>query len=840
MVYRTTFVINRKTGRKSCIPLLTKLKKVLLILSLLYLLMPVHAQEYNLLRGYVTDNMATPLPGVVIRLTTGGGTITDDAGRYELRLETGVYRVSYQYISFSTVTVDQLVDGNTTLNISLTQDESQLKTVNVTNRRKDFSYQVIRNTIAEKENYQNQYTNQKRTIYVKSKETNTSSAEDDKKAEDKNTVEEITKQLDSIPDLNYFEGKFTQYREIPRGFKQVKEAAKRLGSQYSLLYTNTTDADFNFYDNLIFVKKLGDNSYVSPLSNTAFLSYKYKLLGSDFETGKKYYRIQVKPRKMGNALFSGELHIWDESWKLKYVNLSVPKRSLILYNDFNIEQWYTDKKGKWVLSKELMQWEIKTKSSQSIGEAQILFQDYSFDSTYAKRFFNTEVGITQDSAYERDTSYWSTIRPVPLTTDESKFIAYKDSIYRLTTSVEYLDSLDSTYNRLTIPNLLWDGQGIINREKKVLWTFDPVLAMINPVPIGGFRLRYSMSYSKTFESRKKLYISPNLNYGFRNNDLKGGMSVNYLYNPKKLARINIAYFNDFSAINNFATIQDIFSRANFFETNTLRLYHNFEVLNGLYFSSSLSSNIRRPLTDFEFNPQFDSTFNNTGNPPIAFKTNGSSVIRIGLSYTPKQLYIQEPKEKIVLGSSWPTFSLFYEQAVPNLLKATTDFKYLELGMNQTVNLGIFGTSSYSIQIGSFLDTTAMLAMDYKYQRGGDQYFFIPPLFGYQLIDSTFPVFNGYFESHYNHEFNGFITSKVPGIKQLNIKLSAGGGILYVPERNFQYSELHTGASRVFRIGRERFKLGIHYVVSQGNKQGFRSGVKFLVTPYNAANSSWAF
>jgi len=284
------------------------------------------------------------------------------------------------------------------------------------------------------------------------------------------------------------------------------------------------------------------------------------------------------------------------------------------------------------------------------------------------------------------------------------------------------------------------------------------------------------------KAEKKLYVSPNLNYGFRNNDVKGGISVNYLYNPKRLARVNVSYYNDFSAINNFATIQDIFSRANFFETNTLRLYHNFEVLNGLYLSSSLSSNIRRPLTDFEFNPQFDSSFNNTNNSPIAFQTSGSSVIRIGLSYTPKQLYIQEPKEKIVLGSSWPTFTLFYEQAVPNLLKATTDFKYLELGMNQTVNLGIFGTSSYAIQIGSFLDTTAMLAMDYKYQRGGDKYFFIPPLFGYQLIDSTFPVFSGYFESHYNHEFNGFITSKVPGIKQLNIKLSAGGGLLYVPER----------------------------------------------------------
>ena len=168
------------------------------------------------------------------------------------------------------------------------------------------------------------------------------------------------------------------------------------------------------------------------------------------------------------------------------------------------------------------------------------------------------------------------------------------------------------------------------------------------------------------------------------------------------------------------------------------------------------------------------------------------------------------------------------------------FLVICLNICQKINLGIFGVSEYSVQVGSFLDTTKMLPIDYRYQRGGDPYFFIPPMFGYQLIDSTFPVFKGFFESHYNHEFNGFLTSKVPGLKQLNIRLSAGGGLLYVPERNFQYAELHTGANRLFRWGKVRFKLGVYYVVSQNNKQGFRSGFKFLVTPWNPKNSSWAF
>lgn len=802
------------------------------------------AQEYILLRGYVTDSNAIPMPGVLVRLIDGSGTITDDAGRYELRLVEGVHRVSFQYIGHTSQTMDQLVKGPTTLNITMYPDESEIGTITVTRKRKDLSYQIIRNAIEAKEKYLNQYVNQKRKIYVKSKEkvTTTAKMDDDDEPEEEVDIDDIGKQPkdDSIPNLNYFEGSFTQYTRPPRGFKQVKEAAKKLGSQRTLMYTNTSDADFNFLNNLIYVKRLGDNSYVSPLSNTAMLSYKYKLLGSSFDGDQKYYRIQVKPRKMGNALFSGELHIWDSTWALKYIDLDVPKRSLILYTSFNIKQWYGSVQEKRVLEKELLTWDIKTRKDITDGTSSVLFQSYSFDSTYAKRFFNAEIGITQDSAYERDTSFWSTIRPEPLTNEEALFIAYSDSVMRVRTSKWYLDSIDSVFNKLTFLNVTWQGQGHINRAKKTLWSFDPLISMINPVAIGGFRLRYGISYTKTFENRKRIFIAPYGNYGFRNNDMKGGLSVRHLYNPKKLSNINVSFANDFGAVNNFATIRDVFSRSNFYEVFTSGIFHSTELFNGFYLRSSLRANIRKPLTEFAFNPQFDSTFNNTGNPPLDFDVNGSSIIRIGISYTPKQLFIQEPKEKIVLGSRYPTFSLYYEKAVPRLFGATTDFQYAELGMAQKINLGIFGRSEYSVQVGAFLDTSEMLPMDYKWQRGGDPYFFLPPMFGYQLIDSTFPVFKSFFESHYNHEFNGFITSKIPGLKQLNIKLSGGGGLLYVPERNFQYIELHAGASRVFRLGKERIKIGIHYAAAQSNQQGFRNGFKFLITPFNAENSSWAF
>ena len=100
---------------------------------------------------------------------------------------------------------------------------------------------------------------------------------------------------------------------------------------------------------------------------------------------------------------------------------------------------------------------------------------------------------------------------------------------------------------------------------------------------------------------------------------------------------------------------------------------------------------------------------------------------------------------------------------------------MSASVRQTFNVGIIGTSEYRLSIGKFLDTTRLAVMDYKYMRGGDNYFFSPAMLTYQLIPKTFPVFNWYFESHYVHQFNGFLTSKIPLLNKTKIREMAGGG-----------------------------------------------------------------
>jgi hypothetical protein len=809
------------------------------IAAILFLLLSVTAwaQEYHTLRGYVTDANAEPLIGVYIRVANlNVGTVSNEKGQYEIKLPEGLNRISYTYMGFQTQVVDLVIRKEITQNIRLEEAENNLKGVEINNRKKDLSYEIIQQVIDKREEYQNQFTTQKRHIYVKSVEKNTFTKED---KDDKELAEDLLKSAkDSLPNLNLFEGDFTQHVKPPNGFKEEKEAAKKLGSQRTLFFTSTTDANFDFNENLIYVKKLGDNQYISPISSTAMLAYKYKLVGSRFEGDQKIYTIKVTPRKMGNALFKGELEVWDSLFTIKSVSLELSKNSLILYDKFSVHQQYVFSNGRRILASENFTWQLKTSKSTTDGRCEVVYSKYVFDSTYAKKYFNAEVGVTKEDAYEKDTGFWASIRPVPLTEEEYQFITYQDSVIRLHTSKHYLDSIDSVYNKPTFMKIAWAGLGHINRDKKTHWDFDPITGIIDPVPIGGWRLRYSVNYFKKFENRKAISVSPFINYGLRNRDVKGNLGLYYLYNPKKISSISLNTGKYFGFVNNFATILDIFNRNNFYEERYASLYHRTELINGLYSGLGLRSTYRQDLGDFKFNPEFDSVF--VDNNPKKFDSHSAFILRVGLSYTPKQLYIQEPKEKIILGSKYPTFSLYYAQALPKFFGSSTNYKVLDFGISQKFNIGIFGTSEYSINVGEFLDTSLLRIMDYRYQRGGDKFLLLPTMFGYQLIDSTFATFGAVVESHYNHEFNGFITSKIPGLKQLDIRTSAGGGVLYVPERKYQYAELLFGANRIFKIGKDRYKLGVYYVVAQNNTSGFASGFKFSINPYNADTSTWSF
>ena len=200
----------------------------------------------------------------------------------------------------------------------------------------------------------------------------------------------------------------------------------------------------------------------------------------------------------------------------------------------------------------------------------------------------------------------------------------------------------------------------------------------------------------------------------------------------------------------------------------------------------------------------------------------------------------EPKQKIVLGSNWPTFSIVYKQAIPGILGSKIDFQYLEYRMEQELSLGLSGKSTIIANSGSFLSNRNVSVMDYRYQRRGDVNLFAAPLYNFQQLDSTFTTFNRFVELHYLHEFNGSIVNKIPFLKILKITERAGANFLYAPERrNMFYYEAFVGVDKAFRFISDRYKIGIYFTAGYSNIfEKPRFGFKINFQGYDRYSNVW--
>jgi hypothetical protein len=284
-------------------------------------------------------------------------------------------------------------------------------------------------------------------------------------------------------------------------------------------------------------------------------------------------------------------------------------------------------------------------------------------------------------------------------------------------------------------------------------------------------------------------------------------------------------------------------RSNIYLKNGLGVGHSFEIINGLYLFTDVNIAFRRSVSDYKTNPKVDSLFGNIleNNEAIYFKPYNAMYGQVRLQYTPYQRYIREPKEKIIFGSKWPTFYTQWRKGIPGIINSKVDFDYLEFGIEQEIKLGLTGISSYTIRSGSFISKTDLRLVDYKFERQGDPLLFLNPKEAFQALDSTFPVFNRFYEVHYIHEFNGAIINKIPLLKKLQLREVAGAGFLIAPERNLQYAEGFAGIERVIKWPFNpltKFKLGVYIVGSAANKFSNPVQFKIGITSWDKIKNKW--
>lgn len=786
--------------------------------------------------GKITNSSFEALPNASVHLKTSSvGTLSKEDGSYELFVSKGTYEIVVSMVGYKTRILPMVVNEEILQNITLEDDEQKttLSEVLIKVKLRDRADEIMKKLVEKKDSVNPGLRGYSYKAYIKA------TLQDSTLREEGDTLQPPEPAVKTVSEVV-----LKVDRDEAGRVKEERIGVKTTGEARKLFYESTTDGDFNFYSNLVSVPSLSATPFVSPVSATGLLAYKFKTLRIERRGREKLYTLSVKPRALTNATLEGELTVSDSTWTILYCRFRFPQYHLQEYNFFEVEQQHDFINGQaWLLKQQKFTYYADGKKNRIGGQAVVNYSDYELNKTFARRHFSSEVSVTTEEAYRRDSAFWRTARRETLSEKEAAFIRYRDSLFALTQTEAYRDSLAREINRITWKKIGFFGQTLYNRHKERSWYLPPLISLYSPFAFGGGRLNASVGYGKFFPNRKNIFVNTSLSYGLRNSDVNGSLDLNRMYNPFNRGYYTVTAKREFQFIYEGDAYINMIKRSNIFLNNELGVGHGLELFNGLFLRNEVGIALRRSVSNYKTGTLVDSLLGDVlnNNQPVPFQPYNAFYGKVRLEYTPFQKYRREPLEKIILGSKWPTLFVEWRKGIKNVLASDVDFDYVEGGLQQTLNLGLLGQSKYTVSTGSFLNQKDLRLIDYKFQRRGDPFLFMNPNRAFQALDSTFPVFKQFFEGHLLHEFNGFLLNKIPLLKKLKLREIAGAGFLVTQERNLRYGELFVGIERAFQSPfnpLDKFKLGVYVVGSAANQ--FRNPVQFKVgfTTWDKRRGKW--
>jgi hypothetical protein len=775
------------------------------------------------------------------------GTSTDENGYYFITVDPGEYNLVYSALGYESVEIQLFVgDEGVERSIVLGESSVELEEIVVKASKKNPAVEIIQKAAENKKKYLRQLESYRTEVYVKA----TEEIEQHKKQEIVETVEEDTplEQQDKlasnqpdVPNINLLEMQVQLNFQQPNRFKEERNAYKVYGTKAGLYVPMLGKMDMNFYRNLVFPRDLTETPVISPISKTAILSYKYKIVASEWEDGVLVHKIKVTPRKVGNSTVEGFVYINEDLWNINRLELSFPKGGLKLYDKFSIEQVYQEVGDSlWLPSRQAYHYETKEGRKRTFkGKTLIQYKQFEPNYVFPDKFFGREVAVTTQEAYERDSSYWKSIRTEPLETEVQRMVTQRDSLEAIYNSPAYKDSIEQVFNKVNLLELAYDGVSFRNHRRQQQWDLGSLASLIDFEVVGGFRINPFASYFKRWDDHRRLFTSASTSIGLKNGDLQGDVGAWYFYDPKRLSSVALDVGRSFRSINPYDAYLNQLSLSNYILQDAVRFRHNMELFNGFYWNVNLGYTDRQSIDRFDGTSFINEIIDET--EVLEFQPYKTFISNMYLSYTPAQRYMTEPNRKVVLGSRWPTFTLSHRKGWNGVLGSELDFDYLEFSIAQDVQIGTLGNSKYRAEVGKFFNKENLPFIDLKRFRESDPILYSNPLHSFQMLDTSLAISSAFLEVHHIHHFNGALVNNIPLVKKLKIRAVAGGGLLYVPNDKFRYEEAFAGIERIFKLGaRRRLRLGVYGVAANSNTDQFDTSFKVSVDVIDTWRRNWDF
>ena len=417
------------------------MKNFLVSLLFLFFTGAVHAQSFRL-QGKVTNTKMEPLAFATVQLKEQQiGTATKDDGSFEMNLEVGQYNLVISMIGYKTQIVNVLLNKDQVQNIIMEEeDANMMEDFVIRIKVRDRSEEIMRNVIRNKDHITSAAGNYSARVYIKAIQQDSVLKKRDRAKTDSVIFQNPEEDLQGMAmtevllKLDY---------ESDQRMKEQRLGVKKFGNAGDLFYLSATEGNFSFYNNLVKVPAISTTPFLSPVSYSGLLAYKFKTIKTERKDGKRIFTISVKPRQLSNATVEGEITIEDSTWAILHTRFSFPSYHLPEYDFFEVDQQYSYVQNKaWMMTRQQFNYYSKTGKRKLSGQTLVVYTDYELNKQFGRNYFGSEVSATAQTAYEKDSSFWQTVRVEPLTDKEIRFVRYRDSIYQVSHTQAYLDSMD--------------------------------------------------------------------------------------------------------------------------------------------------------------------------------------------------------------------------------------------------------------------------------------------------------------------------------------------------------------------------------------------------------------
>lgn len=496
---------------------------------------------------------------------------------------------------------------------------------------------------------------------------------------------------------------------------------------------------------------IADKSFISPLSRSGFLYYRYYLVDSVMIDKYYCYEINAVPRRDEDPVFKGTIWINDSTFALKRISVEVTDKAEINFIErIKIQQEYEPfGNGSW----------FPVRTRFMADAVNIFFSDFSGKSNFTfnektdKGFFSSELKINPDQiVYEPE--FW---------------LKNRENTFDRTDSLA-MDRIDSLKKERKVRITAKVVEASV-RNFYDLGRFEagPLMYLYNYNPVEGSRMRVGGRTNAGFS--KKLYLEGYLAFGTHDNRVKGSVRSELFLSRERWAKLGFLFRDDiektgsadeFFSGDSFMSFASSFGGWDKLNRSVLtRVWLESDITKGLNGKIFLTRKTFDPLSpDYVFGWYTDSERSALSESFITGEAG------ISLRYQPHAVYVVDGLRRFPVNfNKFPVFTMTFTIGIRNMFGGDFNYSRFNAGISNNFSVGGLGRISFDL---SYSKVFGQLPYPLLVNAPGNESVFYSGRL-YNLMNYGEFVANEALQVFTEYHMDGLIMNKIPLIRRLNLR-----------------------------------------------------------------------